>query len=221
MTALNTDLKTTIQDLLGHQVLSSVVKTGKSTVYKIASSKNNNDNWYLKVGHNVDDEYQRLKWLANILPVPKIVGYEKLKNNQSWLLTAGMKGTDLAELCESLTPDEIIKRLALALRQIHSIRIDNMQFIGAIPGSTLTHGDACTPNFIFTKDGSLSGIIDVGDAGISSPEIDLSAAVWSLNYSLGPGHGSNFLKQYGWKNTSSQEVERLTALYETSPPFLG
>jgi aminoglycoside phosphotransferase len=41
------------------------------------------------------------------------------------------------------------------------------------------HGDACLPNFV----------------RIDSPEIDLAAAVWSLDHNLGPGFGGAFLRE--------------------------
>jgi len=48
----------------------------------------------------------------------------------------------------------------------------------------LVHGDFCLPN-VLVMEGSLTGVIDVGRAAIASPEVDLAAGVWSLQYNFG------------------------------------
>ena len=68
-------------------------------------------------------------------------------------------------------------------------------------------------NFIFQND-NFSGYIDLGDMRIDSPEVDLAAVVWSLQYNLGSGHGLNFLKKYGLKNATEELVEKLRLQYE-------
>jgi kanamycin kinase len=76
------------------------------------------------------------------------------------------------------------------------------------------HGDACLPNII-VGDGALNGYIDLGDMGVGDVEVDLSAAVWSLQYNLGPGFGRGFLTAYGLSDATDQDVDRLWLMYVT------
>ena len=78
--------------------------------------------------------------------------------------------------------------LASALRAFHSVSAEDCPFEAYVPGESLVHGDACLPNIIVGDDGS-NGYIDLGDMGVGDVEVDLSAAVWSLQYNLGPGFG--------------------------------
>ena len=48
----------------------------------------------------------------------------------------------------------------------------------------LTHGDACLQNFL-AHDGQLSGIVDVGRAGIAHPAQDWALALQSVRDDLG------------------------------------
>ena len=80
-------------------------------------------------------------------------------------------------------------------------------------GKVLVHGDACLPNFLFHGD-ELSGYINVGDLAVGEPEVDLVAAVWSLQYNLGPGYGLAFLREYGVSDADEKRVEALRQKYE-------
>jgi kanamycin kinase len=90
--------------------------------------------------------------------------------------------------------------LASALRTFHSVNATDCPFEAYVPGESLVHGDACRPNII-VGDGGLNGYIDLGDMGVGDVEVDLSAAVWSLQYNLGPGFGLGCLKAYGRQGT--------------------
>lgn len=109
----------------------------------------------------------------------------------------------------------IIARLAAALRAVHAVDIADWPFGGV--GPVLVHGDACLPNFLFQGD-HLSGCIDVGDMRLGDPEVDLAAAVWSLQYNVGRGHGLALLREYGVMDADEEKVERLRRSYETDCP---
>jgi aminoglycoside 3'-phosphotransferase II len=53
------------------------------------------------------------------------------------------------------------------------------------PVSRFTHGDACLPNFL-THDGRLTGIVDLGGAGIGHPAQDWALALRSTRDNFGP-----------------------------------
>jgi kanamycin kinase len=104
--------------------------------------------------------------------------------------------------------------LASALRSFHSVSAEECPFEAYVPGESLVHGDACLPNIIIGGDGS-NGYIDLGDMGVGDVEVDLSAAVWSLQWNLGPGFGLEFLKAYGRSDATNRDVDRLRTLYAT------
>jgi len=104
--------------------------------------------------------------------------------------------------------------LASALRAFHSVSARDCPFEAYIPGESLVHGDACLPNIIVGDDGP-TGYIDLGDTGVGDVEVDLSAAVWSLQYNLGPGFGRAFLTAYGRPGATERDVDRLRAMYAT------
>lgn len=148
---------------------------------------------FLKVGPLLQDEYDHLIWLQGKLPAPRPVGFSSLGSIDA-MLTCALEGHSLAALTNSLTPKEILTRLADALKALHSTPAADWPFGGS--GSVLVHGDACLPNFLVAEE-QLSGFIDVGDMALGEPEVDLAAAVWSLQYNLGAGYGLEFLTLYG------------------------
>ena len=164
---------------------------------------------FLKIGPRLRREYDKFRWLYGRLPCPRPIGFTIDSSNDA-LLSEAIPGEDLASLCVSLPPQTIIARFAAALRVLHSADIADLPFGGG--GSVLVHGDACLPNFLY-HESTLTGYIDIGDMAAGEPETDLAAAVWSLQYNLGPGFGAAFLREYGWREASEEEAERLRLLY--------
>ena len=52
------------------------------------------------------------------------------------------------------------------------------------PVSCFVHGDACLPNFL-TRDGVLTGIVDLGSAGVGHPAQDWALALRSMRNNFG------------------------------------
>ena len=167
---------------------------------------------FLKIGLALRREYERLRWLDGRQPCPQPVGFTTHDTAEA-LLMSFVPGMDLADLAASLPPQVILTRLATALTAFHATPIADWPFDREESGKTLVHGDACLPNFLY-RGGRLSGFIDLGDMTIGAPEIDLSAAIWSLQYNLGPGYGLAFLHAYGVKDAEEALVERLRLRYE-------
>lgn len=168
--------------------------------------------FFLKTGPGLQREYRRLEWLAGRLPAPLPVAFTAFPGKDAFLMSA-VDGENLAQLKALLPPQVIITRLAAALKTIHATDTADWPFERK-PGSTvLVHCDACLPNFMY-RGNHLSGLIDVGDLSVADPEIDLAAAVWSLQYNLGPGYGLPFLHEYGVPNPTEEDVERLRLMYE-------
>jgi len=79
-------------------------------------------------------------------------------------------------------------------------------------GHVLVHGDYCLPN-VLVREGKLSGIVDVGLSGLGTPEADLAAGVWTLQYNYGKGFARSFLEAYGWPPMSDEAIEKLRRRY--------
>lgn len=186
-------------------VVTKVWSGDNSTVYKI-------DQWYLKIGFGLAPEQERLRWLNSRLPVPNVIAFSTLEHKDA-LLTTPVAGKSLADLKQQLPASDIVEMLASALRAFHKAATGDCPFNAAISGEALVHGDACLPNIMFHDDGTLSGFVDLGQMGVGDIEVDLSAAVWSLQYNLGPGHGLAFLRAYGRTSATSDDVDRLWAMY--------
>ncbi len=165
---------------------------------------------FLKVGPCLLPEYERLRWLEGRLPAPRPVAFTG-QDGVDALLTSAVAGQSLAALCASLSPPDIVARIAAALRVLHEADTTGWPFGGS--GRVLVHGDACLPNFLYVGE-LLSGYIDVGEMALGEPEVDLAAAVWSLQYNLGAGHGAAFLRAYGVTDADEEIVERLRVSYE-------
>jgi aminoglycoside 3'-phosphotransferase II len=60
--------------------------------------------------------------------------------------------------------------------------------------SCFTHGDACLPNFL-TSGGRLTGVVDLGRAGVAHPAQDWALALRSMRASFGPQAESSLRTQ--------------------------
>jgi kanamycin kinase len=182
-----------------------------STVFEIAAG---DTRWFLKIGDRLARECAGLRWLQGRLPVPQVVAFDQMGGADA-LLMAAVPGTNLAALAKSRPPGTIVGMLASALRAFHSASAEDCPFEAYVPGESLVHGDACLPNIMCREDGVVNGYIDLGEMGVGDVEVDLSAAVWSLHYNLGPGLGERFLRAYGLPDATDDYVRRLWTLYAT------
>jgi aminoglycoside phosphotransferase len=181
-----------------------------STVFEVESG---DVRWFLKIGDRLARECAVLGWLQGRLPVPRVVAFDQIGAVDALLMTA-VPGTNLAARAKSRPPAAIVEMLASALRAFHSVNARDCPFEAYIPGESLVHGDACLPNIIVGDDGS-TGYIGLGDTGAGDVEVDLSAAVWSLQDNLGPGLGRAFLTAYGRPDATERGVQRLWSMYAT------
>lgn len=194
------------------QEVRSFTWVGSNEVNRVFRLAFERHNLFLKIGPGLRREYEILQWLEGRLPCPRPVGYMS-HNETDALLMSAIDGDDLAQLSASLPSRSIITHLATALLNLHAANISDWPFGRAAEGEVLIHGDACLPNFLY-QGSHLSGYIDVGDMTVGDPEVDLAAAVWSLQYNLGPGHGLTFLREYGLKDVDEERVETLRLKYE-------
>jgi aminoglycoside 3'-phosphotransferase-2 len=166
---------------------------------------------YLKIDRDLSPERDRLRWLGSVQPAPQVLGFRP--GSPDWLLTSAASGLDLTAALYIERPALVVRLLAEALTNLHRINPKSCPFGRPAEGMVVVHGDACLPNFLATGE-QISGYLDVGDLRIDRPEVDLSAAIWSLQHNLGSGWGAPFLRAYGWPDEDEATVERLRLSYK-------
>ncbi|TMF43405.1 MAG: hypothetical protein E6I23_10480 [Chloroflexi bacterium] len=166
---------------------------------------------YVKRARDLEDERDRTVWMAGRLPAPEVLGLFQAFGDD-WLLTRAVPGVPLHDTSLGWEPSLVARRLGEILRDIHSVDASSCPFGRPGKGNVLIHGDYCLPN-VLVKDGRLSGLIDLGGAGLGDPQDDLAAGVWTLQYNYGPGHAREFLDAYGWPPMSDKSIERLRRRY--------
>lgn len=166
---------------------------------------------YVKRAADLAGERDRLAWLRGRLPVPDLVGFFHVAGDD-WLMTRELPGMPLHDPSVGWPPARVAGILGEILRGIHGVDATGCPFGVPRRGHVLVHGDFCLPN-VLVKDGALSGLVDVGGAGLGDPRKDLAAGVWTLRYNFGPAHAREFLDAYGAPSMTDEEIERLRRSY--------
>jgi kanamycin kinase len=166
---------------------------------------------YVKRAGDLEEERDRTMWMASRLPAPEVVGLFHAFGDD-WLLTRAVPGVPLHDPSLGWDASTVARKLGEILRGIHAIDASGCPFGVPGKGHVLIHGDYCLPN-VLVEDGHLSGLIDLGGAGLGDPQDDLAAGVWTLQYNYGAGHAREFLDAYGWPPMSDKSIERLRRRY--------
>lgn len=169
--------------------------------------------YFLKIAPALEGERNRLNWLRGKLPASHVIAFTRINGRDALLLSA-IKGENLAKLKKEWPAQKVIDAFAEALQRFHATPAGNCPFGTPAPGAVLIHGDACLPNFIFKTNGAFSGYVDLGDMRVGDPQVDLAAAVWSIEHNLGLGYGLAFLKSYGIANATEALAGALKKQYE-------
>jgi len=87
---------------------------------------------YLKIGTgdaavDMGEEVRRLHWIGNRLPVPQALFHETI-DGVTYLLITEIQGKPSHEYKEVLYPQKVVESLALTLRQIHELPINECPF---------------------------------------------------------------------------------------------
>jgi aminoglycoside phosphotransferase len=115
-----------------HGVTASPVLVGESgvNVYRLQAS--NSPTRFLKIAtgntrRDLHVERARLEWLRGKLPVPSVLYFEEDSTAQ-YLLLSAIDGVDASQLVGHSDPVHLISALAQALRQVHTLGIQNCPF---------------------------------------------------------------------------------------------
>jgi aminoglycoside phosphotransferase len=178
------------------------------TVWRLAGDT---DSVFVKRAAKLAGERDRLAWLNGRWPVPEVVGFLQAAGDD-WLITRALDGVPMFHPSVGWSPLRVAEALGEILRGLHATDATDCPFGARRPGHVLVHGDFCLPN-VLVQDGRLSGLVDLGGAGLASPEIDLAAGVWTLQYNYGRGLGRAFLEAYGWPPMTDAAIEKLRRKY--------
>jgi kanamycin kinase len=166
---------------------------------------------FVKRAARLAGERDRLAWLKGRWPVPDVVGFFQASGDE-WLVTRALDGVPMFDPSVGWSPQRVAAELGEILRVLHATDAHDCPFGQRAPGRVLVHGDFCLPN-VLVHEGSLSGLVDLGGAGLANPETDLAAGVWTLQYNYGKGYARAFLEAYGWPPMTDAAIEKLRRKY--------
>lgn len=166
---------------------------------------------FVKRAGDLQPERDRLQWLRTRWPVAEVVGLFH-EEGDDWLVTRALDGVPMYHPSVGWPPERVGHELGAILHTLHATDPSGCPFGTSKPGNVLVHGDYCLPN-VLVHDGRLSGLVDVGGAGLGNPEDDLAAGVWTLQYNYGKGFARTFLEAYGWPPMTDAAIEKLRKKY--------
>jgi aminoglycoside phosphotransferase len=166
---------------------------------------------FVKRAARLEDERDRLAWLAGRWPVPEVIGLFH-EAGDDWLITRAVPGVPMYHPSVGWEPARVASELGGILRTLHAADAAGCPFGVRKLGHVLVHGDYCLPN-VLVHEGRLSALVDVGGSGLGNPETDLAAGVWTLQYNYGKGYARAFLDAYGWPPMSDAAIEKLRRKY--------
>ena len=163
-------------------------------------------------GIDLERERVRLEWLAGRHPAPRVIGWGETDEAQ-WLITESLPGESAVGDRWRARRPEAIRAIAMGLRAIHSIPIDDVppewlaeSWVGRNPESigprppvndaVLVHGDACAPNTLISSAGEWTGNVDFGDLAVGDRWADVAIASMSLDWNFGEGHQDELFDAY-------------------------
>jgi kanamycin kinase len=161
---------------------------------------------YVKVApprwaHHLEAESDRLRWAADYVTVPQVLGAGK-----GWLHTAGLPCRSAVDPRWVAEPRAAVRAIGAGLRLLHDrLPVDDCPF-GAPPWVTgslsvdrlvVCHGDACAPNTLIDGAGRCGGHVDLGDLGVADRWADLAVATLSLSWNYAGDWERDLLDAYG------------------------
>ena len=162
------------------------------------------------VGVDLGREAERMRWLADRFPAPRVLEAGDEEGAQ-WLLTAALPGESAVVASWRADPERPVRAIAEGLRRLHAIPVHDApgweSWVTRTPPAlgqrppierpVLVHGDACSPNTLVNRRGDFVAIVDVGDLAAGDRWADLAVASMSLEWNYGAGWEPLFYASYG------------------------
>lgn len=82
----------------------------------------------------------------------------------------------------------------------------------------LTHGDLCMPNLLFSREGELTGVIDLGAMHVNDPRLDIALLSWCIKANMGAKWSDYFLSKFDLKERDAA-VQYYRLAYDLSLDF--
>lgn len=166
-----------------------------------------------ETGIDLDRERDRLRWISERHPAPRVVASGREQDAQ-WMVTEAVPGESAVGDIWRARRSEAIEAIAAGLRAIHALSIEDFPIawvdetwvtktpssIGSRPPvdrPVLVHGDACAPNTLISTAGDWTGHVDFGDLAVGDRWADLAVASLSLDWNFGEGHQQELFDAYG------------------------
>ena len=178
----------------------------------------------------------RLNWIGDKLPVPKVLGYAQTADRQ-WLVTTEIPGLAACDDDLTIPKPEKVRMLARGLREIHSIDPAGCPFVETIADKlaraekimeTEDHWNRslyallqrlprpaddlvfCHGDYcepnIMFHEGKISGYVDLGFAGVADRCADFIQACYSLVRNGDKDYVDLFFSEYGMKKVDFNKI---------------
>ncbi|MFC4426518.1 APH(3') family aminoglycoside O-phosphotransferase [Deinococcus navajonensis] len=80
----------------------------------------------------LQQERERLRWLAGRVPVPRVIGYEA-EGDAEYLAMSRVPGIPMSDPDATLHPERVVTLLARALRELHALPLRDCPFSMTLP----------------------------------------------------------------------------------------
>ena len=167
---------------------------------------------------DVDAEAARLRWAAQYVPVPGVLGFGH-GPGCSWLWTRALPGVSAIDGRWRDDPAVPVRAIGAGLRLLHDRlpvtgcpfswsvtdrlagsgvdRPDLLAEVPAVDRLVVCHGDACAPNTLLDDNGRYVGTVDLGALGVADRWADLAVATTNLIRNFPGGFEQELLDAYG------------------------
>jgi len=178
-------------------------------------------------------EAERLAWASRFLAVPEVLEFRSDEGGDV-LVTRALPGENAVTETWRSDPERAVRGIATGLRALHdALPVEGCPFswsvesriarsradgiperrtlLDALPAApeldrlVVCHGDACAPNTLLGRDGTVTGHVDLGRLGVADRWADIAVGAWSTEWNYGPGYTDLYYEAYGLE----QDDERI------------
>lgn len=105
----------------------SAAEVWRSTRYVLKIQERQAGSGEAAAGTSLQQERERLRWLAGRIPAPQVVAFE-VTDTHEYLAMTRLSGIDLSHADALLHPERVVNLLARALRELHALPVRDCPF---------------------------------------------------------------------------------------------